>query len=149
MKDLIKKWWFWLIIVALVLCAIIGIIKYKEKKEIEAKFEAMAEGMIDYYEQVKSSESHLNEFTYNYGTGEVEYKPQANNTWLEKYNSIEKGMTSSEVIQILGEGFITPGIDDTEYFMNWGVNEGLIEGQIITIQFNNEKVHLKTQIGLK
>lgn len=58
-------------------------------------------------------------------------------------------MTSSEVIQILGEGFITPGIDDTEYFMNWGVNEGLIEGQIITIQFNNEKVHLKTQIGLK
>lgn len=66
MKDLIKKWWFWLIIIALVLCAIIGIIKYKEKKEIEAKFEAMAEGMIDYYEQVKSSESHLNEFTYNY-----------------------------------------------------------------------------------
>lgn len=73
MKEIIKKWWFWLIIVTLVLCAIIGIIKYKEKKEIEAKFEAMAEGMADYYKGLKNAETHLDEFTYNYATGQVDY----------------------------------------------------------------------------
>lgn len=149
MKNIIKKWWFWITIACVILVVVLGMMKFKEQKQLEDTYKTIGESASDFYTGIEKADTHLDEFTYNYETGEVEYKPQADNTWLEKYNSIEKGMTSSEVIQILGEGFITPGIDDTEYFMNWGVNEGLIEGQIITIQFNNEKVHLKTQIGLK
>ena len=54
MKEIIKKWWFWLIIIVLILWAVIGIREYKENKEIEAKFKAMAEGMTEYYESVKN-----------------------------------------------------------------------------------------------
>ena len=149
MKEIIKKWWFWLIIIVLILCAVIGIREYKENKEIETKFKAMAEGMTEYYESVKKTESHLDEFTYNYTTGEVEYNPENNGSWLEKYNSINKGMTVEQVVEILGEGYIAPVIDEITYFMNWGEKEGLEKGQIITIQFNNEIVYLKTHIGLE
>jgi len=58
-------------------------------------------------------------------------------------------MTVEQVVDILGEGYIAPVIDKITYFMNWGEKEGLEEGQIITIQFNNEKVYLKTHIGLE
>lgn len=148
MKNIIKKWWFWLVIIVLVLAIIIGVREYNRKKAIKEKWASMGQSITDFYEGTQNAEGYLNEFNYNYETGKVEYNPTENNTWLYKYNLIEEGMTVNEVVQILGEGYITPGINDTEYFMNWGTNEGLEEGQVITIQFNDEKVHLKTQIGL-
>jgi len=151
MKKVIKKWWFWLIIIIVIIAIIVGVCikQYLENKELERKFEKMGEGASDFYKETQEAEGYLDNFTYNYSTGEVEYNPEKNDSWLEKYNSINKGMTVEQVVEILGEGYIAPVIDEITYFMNWGEKEGLAEGQIITIQFNNEMVYLKTHIGLE
>lgn len=75
MKNLIKKWWFWLIIVVSVLIIGILINQYIENKKLEEKFEKIGEGALDYYEGVQEADGYLDRFTYNYATGEVDYNP--------------------------------------------------------------------------
>lgn len=135
MKNLIKKWWFWLIVVIVIIIISMCIKNYIENKEIERKFEKMAEGFSDFYQETQKKEEFTNDYINNY-------------TWKEKYNLIQEGMTLEEVTKILGKGYIAPVVDEITYFMNWGEKEGLEKGQIITIQFNNDIVYLKTQIGL-
>jgi len=73
MKDIIKKWWFWLIIIIAIIIGSICIKQYLENKELKRKFEKMGEGASDYYKETQEAEGYLDKFTYNYSTGEVEY----------------------------------------------------------------------------
>lgn len=72
MKDIIRKWWFWLIIIGIIIVGIC-IKQYLENKELERKFEKMGEGASSYYKETQEAEGYLDKFTYNYSTGKVDY----------------------------------------------------------------------------
>ena len=75
MKELIKKWWFWLIIVIVIAIIIALVSKFIEEKEIEEKFSKMGKSTTDFTKGIDDAKSHLDEFKYNYETGQVEYTP--------------------------------------------------------------------------
>lgn len=144
--KLYKEWWFWLIIALIII--IIGFVVYKIQEEIRLtnSFKNIAKGFEEYYQQKENTTSHLNDFSYNYETGEVEYTPS--NITIEMYNKIKEGMERKKVEEILGKGRETPNIEEQSYYLNWGVEEGLKENQVIVIEFYNNKVTGKTQLGL-
>lgn len=134
MKDLIKKWWFWTIII-LVVVVVILIIKSINTTQTFQNSENIENNI----------QSHLNEFTYNYETGEVEYRPTQ--ITLEMYSRINEGMNEKEVIQILGVGEKLEG--ENTYMISWG-DINMSKGYTIQIIFNtNNEVISKSQIGLK
>lgn len=148
MKDIIKKWWFWLTIVVLITWIVIGVKDYKEKKELESKFETMAEGMTDYYEQVKNAEGYSDYFIYNYSTGEVEYHPPIT---IERYDSVKEGMTEKQVVSILGNGEKLQPEGSNGFLMTWGELEIWNPPYYrIQITFDSAgKVSSKSQMGLE
>lgn len=144
--EFYKRWWFWVIIVLIIV--VIGIVAWKVQEEIKLKktFENIGKGFKQYYQEKENTTSYLNDFSYNNETGEVEYKPST--ITLDIYNKIIEGMERKEVEKILGKGRETPGIDEKNYYLNWGLTEGLKEDQVIVIEFYNDKVERKTQLGL-
>lgn len=147
-KTFYKKWWFWIIVIALVVIIVLIIFfKYRENKKIEEKIENIGKGASDYLEGIENANSHLNEFTYNYATGEVEYKPQIT---LEKYNQIENGMTEEVVISILGNGEKMQQEESKGFLMAWGeLNLNNYPYYWIQIIFNSSgEVTSKYQLGL-
>lgn len=141
-----KKWWFWLIVISIIIISIM-IIKWLENKKIETSFENIGEGATDFIEGINDADSHLDEFTYNYETGEVEYKPQIT---IEKYNQIKEGMTQDEVINILGDGEKLQPDGSEGFLMTWGdLNLSNSPYYCIHVIFDSSgKVSSKYQLGL-
>lgn len=145
-KPIYKKWWFWLIILVIIIIFIV-IIKWLENKALETSFENIGEGATNFIEGINDADSHLDEFTYNYETGKVEYKPQIT---IEKYNQIKEGMTQDEVINILGDGEKIQSEGSVGFLMTWGdLNLSNPPHYSIHITFDSYgKVSSKNQLGL-
>ena len=137
---------FWITIACVILVVVLGMMKFKEQKQLEDTYKTIGESASDFYTGIEKADTHLDEFTYNYETGEVEYKTDT--SWLDKYEQIKVGMSKEEVEQILGEGFKTPDIENGSFYLNWGEGQGLNKGQVITIHFTNNKVTNKTQLNI-
>lgn len=149
MKNLIKKWWFWGIIIVICILSYILISKHIENKKLEKTFENMGKGASDFITDIDNSESHIDEFSYNYETGEVEYKPS--NITLEMYNRIKEGMTQEEVISILGK-YETKSEGENTYVLEWGNSYAPINnGYWLQIVFDttHQNVLNTYQVGLK
>lgn len=145
MKDLIKKWWFWVIIVVIIALLASIIINQIKQEEVEKTAQNIGNSATDFISEMDSAQSHLNEFSYNYKTGEVEYTPSK--ITLEMYNRINEGMSEKEVSQILGVGEKLQG--ENTYMISWG-DMNMSKGYWIQITFNSSnKVISKSQIGLK
>lgn len=71
--QILKKWWFWIIIVFTVVIIGVFINQYIENKKLEETFKTMGESTSDYYKGTKQAEGYLDKFTYNYSTGTVDY----------------------------------------------------------------------------
>lgn len=143
-----KKWWFWLIVIVLVTIIVLLIFfKYREKQKIEETIKNIGEGATDYIEGIESANTHLNEFSYNYENGEVEYNPQIT---IEKYNQIMEGMTEKEVVNILGDGEKIQQEESEGFLMTWGIlNLNDYPYYRIQITFDSSgKVSNKFQLGL-
>lgn len=147
MKNIMKKWWFWTIITCIIFVVVAVFIKFKEQRKLEETAKKIGESASDFYTGIQEADTHLDEFTYNYETGEVEYKTDT--SWLDKYELIRVGMSREEVEQILGEGFKTPDIEDESFYLNWGEGQGLDKGQVITVHFTNNRVTNKTKLNIE
>ena len=95
----------------------------------------------------ENTKSHLDDFSYNYETGDVEYHP---NITLEMYDRIKEEMTQEAVVAILGKHENKLDGENT-YMLEWGNSYSPITGGYwIQIVFDqNEKVLSKSQTGLK
>lgn len=116
-KPIYKKWWFWTTIIAIAIISYIIVSNYIENKELETSLKNIGEGATEYIKGIYDADSHLDEFTYNYATGEVEYKPEIT---VEKYNQIKEGMTEEEVVSILGSGEKLQPEEANGFLMVWG-----------------------------
>lgn len=148
MKDLIKKWWFCLIIIAVAIVGIIFIKEYREQKKLKDTMKTIGESASDFYEEVQNAEGYSDYFIYNYETGEVEYHPPIT---LEKYDSIKEGMTEKQVISILGNGEKLQPEGSIGFLMTWGELE-IWEPPYYRIQIkfdSSGEVASKSQMGLE
>ena len=147
-KAFYKKWWFWVIIIGVVIISLIIIIEYIKNREIETSIKNIGEGVTNFIEGVYDADSHVDEFTYNYATGKVEYKPKIT---IEKYNEVKKGMTEEEVVNILGNGEKLQPKEANGFLMTWGdINISNYPYYRIQIAFDFlGKVTSKYQIGLE
>lgn len=147
-KIFYKKWWFWAIIIGIAIISFIIIIEYIKNKETETSLKNIGEGATNFIEGIYDADSHLDEFTYNYTTGEVEYKPEIT---IEKYNQVKEGMTEEEVVSILGSGEKLQPEEANGFLMVWG--DIMISNPPyyrIQIAFNSSgKVINKYQLGLE
>lgn len=148
MRNILKKWWFWLIIGIILIVLIFVIKEYQEKKKIEETFEKIGQLATETYDDTESAEGYADYFIYNYETGEVEYHPPIT---LEKYDNIKEGMTEKEVISILGNGEKLEPEESDGFLMTWGdLNLNKAPYYRIQINFDSSgKVFLKSQIGLE
>ncbi len=146
MKNLLKKCWFLGIVATICILLCIIIISYLKDKETEKTQSKIGEGASDYISGIDNAQSHIDEFSYNYQTGKVEYKPS--DITLEMYNRIKEGMTQEEVISILGK-YETKLDGENTYLLQWG-ESNMSKGYWISIVFNkDETVSSKSQLGLK
>ena len=146
-KTFYKKWLFWLGIIVVIIIVVV-IIKYiDDTQKTKETLRNIGEGATDYIQGTKNTTSHIDEFTYNYTTGEVEYKPQIT---IEKYNSIKEGMTEKEVINILGDGEKLQPEPNSGFLITWGdLNLNNPPYYRIQITFNSSGcVTTKSQMGL-
>lgn len=148
MKNIKKKWYFWLITLIFVICIVISINYIMEQKELKQTAKNIGRGASDYINGIENANSHLNEFSYNYETGKVEYKPSEIN--LEMYNRIKKEMTQEDVVSILGN-YDNKLDGENTYMLEWGNSYAPINnGYWIQIVFDmNKKVLSMYQMGLK
>lgn len=146
MKEVLKKWWFWLIILIVAVLTISIIVNLINKRKIKESAENIGEGATDFIEGVENADSHSDEFEYNHTTDEVDYKPEVN---IEKYNKIEEGMTEEEIILILGK-YDNKLQGEENYILEWGDSYSPIYGGYwIQVVFDETgKVTDKNQVGL-
>ena len=139
-------------IVAIILsiAVIIGTIIYfkiNENKDTKEAFENMGNAATDFITGIDTANSHLNDFEYNYETGEVEYNKKK--LTLENYNKIKIGMSEAEVKEILGEGEKLSPIEANTYLINWiDENDTFCRIQIV-FEKNTKTVLNIYQIGLE
>ncbi len=148
MKNIIKKWWFWLIVISIIIGGIVCIKAYREQKKLEDTMKTIGESALDFYEEVQNAEGYSDYFIYNYETGEVEYHPPIT---LKKYDSIKEGMTEKQVISILGNGEKLQTEGSIDFLMTWGKLE-IWEPPYYRIQIKFDstgKVVSKSQMGLE
>ena len=148
MKKLSKKWTLGISLIIIFILIIILITFYIEDKKVKDSVNNIGNSALNFLNGIDKAQSHLNEFSYNNKTGEVEYKPS--NITLETYNIIKEGMTQEEVISVLGEYENKQEGEDT-YILEWGNSYSPVYGGYwIQIIFNeNKKVSSKYQLGLK
>lgn len=148
MKNIIKKWWFWVIVFMVLI--IIGLIIRESTKQIKLKETAknIRNSASEFIAGINNAQSHSNEFSYNYETGKTEYTPLK--ITLEMYNSIKQEMTQEEVISILGK-YNNKLDSENTYILEWGNSYSPVnDGYWIQIVFNKDKKVLnKYQVGLK
>ena len=147
MRDILKKWWFWVVLVIVIICIVFSIKYIIEQKELKQTAENIGRGASNYINGIENANSHLNEFSYNYETGKVEYKPSEINS--EMYR-IKKEMTQEEVVSILGN-YDNKLDGENTYVLEWGNSyEPINNGYWIQIVFDmNKKVSSMYQMGLK
>ena len=151
MKKETRNFIIFIVVSMVLILAIVIPFVIKNKKEderLKETFSKIGNSATEYVEETESSNSHLNEFTYNTEIGEVEYKPVIT---LEMYNRIEKGMTKEEVISILGKEDNTISEDEGEsYLIEYG-DSFLKKGYWIqfTIDNRTNQVVNKNEVGLK
>lgn len=136
------------IIIVLVIIIPIAINHNKENEELKNTFSTIGNSAKEYVEGKENANSHIDEFSYNNTTGEVEYHPTIT---LEMYNRIEEGMTKEEVISILGKEDSIFGEDEGEnYIIEYG-DSLLKKGYWIhfTMDRKTNKVINKKQVGLE
>ena len=108
----------------------------------------MGKGAADFTAGIENAESYIDDFSYNYNTGEVEYHP---NITLEMYNRINEGMSQDEVISILGN--YDNKIDgDNSYVLEWGNAYSPVNDSHwiqIVLGSNTKTVLSKYQVGLQ
>lgn len=150
MKKIIKKWWFWVIVICIIFVVVMAMIERNQQRQIKETAEKIGESASDFYTGTQEANTHLDEFTYNYETGEVEYR--AETVTLEMYNRIKNGMSEEEVVNILGIGEKLSTEGSNTYMITWGdVNITKEPYYNVQIIFNNDtkEVVNKSQIGLK
>lgn len=147
-KSIYKNWWFGVILIIICILIFIAISFYIKNRQTEEKLKRIGEEATDFISSIDNAQSHLNEFSYNYQTGEVEYEPSR--ITLETYNRIKEGMLEDEVISILGKYENKLNRENT-YMLEWGNSYAPItDGHWIQIVFDmNKKVSSKHQMGLK
>lgn len=146
MKNLVKKWWLWGILIIVVVILFVLISNYIENKKIKKTFDNIGNSSTDFISGIDNANSNLNEFTYNYNTGEVEYK--ISKITLEMYNRIEEGMRQEELISILGK-YENKLDGENTYILDWG-DSNMSKGYWIRVIFSKDgNVISKSQIGLK
>ena len=74
-RKLYQNWCFWLLIIIILIFICFGINSYIENKKLEETFSHIGNGASDYIKGIYNAQSHLNEFSYNYNTGTVDYNP--------------------------------------------------------------------------
>ncbi len=149
-KDIRNSIIFVIIGIIIVLAIIIPIaIKHnKENEELKKSFSTIGNSAKEYVEEKENVKSHIDEFSYNNTTGEVEYHSAIT---LEMYNRIEEGMTKEEVIAILGKEDAILGEGEGEnYIIEYG-DSLLKKGYWIhfTMERKTNKVINKKQVGLE
>lgn len=136
--------------IILSIAVIIGTIIYfkiNENKDTKEAFESMGNAATDFITGIDTANSHLNDFEYNYETGEVEYNKKK--LTLENYNKIKIGMSEAEVKEILGEGEKLSPIEANTYLINWiDENDTFCRIQIV-FEKNTKTVLNIYQIGLE
>lgn len=149
MNNVIKKWWFWTILLIICIILYVAISFYMENKRLKESTTNIGDGASDFIEGINNAQSHVNEFSYNNATGKAEYKPSK--ITLEMYNKIQEGMSQEEVLLILGQYEDILNGENT-YTLEWG-NEysPMYDGYWIQITFdiNKKEVLKKYQYGLK
>lgn len=148
MKNILKKWWIWLIISIIIVALILIIKEYQEKNKLEETFKNIGKSATDMHNKIENAEGYLDYFTYNYDTEEVGHHPPIT---LEKYDNIKEGMTEKEVVSILGNGEKLQPEGSNGFLMTWG-DLNLSNAPYYRIQINFDssgKVFLKSQIGLE
>ena len=148
MKELIKKWWFWVIIAIVCVLLIYLTIFFTEKKKTKDSLSVIGNSVSNYISDTNEVQSHIDEFSYNYETKEVEYKPSK--VTMEMYDRIEEKMNQDDVISILGK-YEDRLEEENTYILEWGNSYSPIYGGYwIQIVFDNsKKVIRKYQTGLK
>ena len=139
-------------IVAIILsiAVIIGTIIYfkiNENKDTKEAFESMGNAATDFITGIDTANSHLNDFEYNYETGEVEYNKKK--LTLENYNKIKIGMTEAEVEKILGEGEKLSPAEENTYLINWIDEDDTFCRIQIVFDKNTKTVSTMLQVGLE
>lgn len=149
MKNIVKKWWFWTIVLIICIATYMLISSYIENKKLNEAASNIGKGASDFLEGIENGESHIDEFSYNYQTGEVEYKPLKITS--EMYNRIEEGMSEDEVVSILGKYEDIFNGENT-YILEWGNEYSPVYGGYwiqITFDNNEKQVLKKHQYGLE
>ena len=148
MKNIIKKWWFWLTVIIALIGIGVFINEYKENKELERKFEIMGTAATEFYNELQNAKGYSDYIIYNYETNEVEYHPPIT---IKTYNRIEEGMTEKEVISIIGNGEKLQPEGSIGFLMTWGdLDLSKSPYYIIQITFDEDgKVKSKSQVGLE
>ncbi len=135
-----------IIVLAIILPIVIN--RNQENKRLKESFSRIGQAATDYIEDTKNANSYINDFSYDYTTGEVDYHPTIT---LEMYNRIKEGMTKEDVISILGKEDDILGKDEEEdYIIEYG-DTFLSKGYWIhfTMDRKTNKVINKKQVGLK
>jgi len=144
--KLYQKWWFWGIVIIFVIFIIFIINLAIEQNKLKDTAESIGEGASNFISGIENSQSHINEFSYNYETGEVEYKPSK--ITLEMYERIKVEMEQKEVVTILGK-YENKLDGENTYILDWG-DSNMSKGYWIRVIFSKEgNVISKSQIGLK
>lgn len=146
--KLYKKWWFWEIIIVICILIYTLTINYIKNKETKESLTNIANSATNFISGIEKAQSHLNEFSYNYETGQAEYKPSK--ITLEMYNKIKEGMKEEELSSILGKCDNKLQGEET-YIMEWGNSYSPVYGGywIQIVLDTNNTVMSKNQVGLK
>ena len=139
-----------IIAIVLSVATIIGTIIYikiNENKDTKEAFENMGDAATDFITGIDTANSHLNDFEYNYETGEVEYNKKK--LTLENYNKIKIGMLEAEVEEILGKGEKLFPTETNTYLINWiDENDTFCRIQIV-FDKDTKTVLTMSQVGLE
>lgn len=133
MKNILRKWWFWIIV--LIICSITYIVisSFVEGKKVKESISNIGNSASNFIDRVDNAQTHIDEFSYNNKTGKVEYR--ASKITLEMYNKIEEGMSQDKVISILGQYEDILNGENT-YILEWGNEYSVVyDGYWISFYF--------------
>lgn len=136
--------------IILSIAVIIGTIIYfkiNENKDTKEAFESIGNAATNFITGIDTANSHLNDFEYNYETGEVEYNKKK--LTLENYNKIKIGMSEAEVEKILGEGEKLSPAEGNTYLINWIDEDDTFCRIQIVFDKNTKTVSTMLQVGLE
>lgn len=133
-------------IIAIAIVAII-ITYLIRQNQITDTIKNIGESSTEFYNGTQNAKSYLNDFTYNYETGKVEYRPST--ITLEMYNRIKKGMSEDTVVSILGLGNKLEPEEASTYIINWENSSPNYYFIHITFDKATKEVISLNQVGLK